>query len=339
MNTATYRHVQTENPHNARPRTIRQAHPEVTALYGRNKWTAVILVGAVAAQIGTATIASLLVLPWWAILMLAWAVGAFATHALFATIHEACHRLIFKDRVANKVMMLIANLPMLVPVAIPLGHYHLVHHKRQGQEGLDPDLPAPWEVRVFNRSRFGKFLWHLAFPFVQPWRLAADPNDRLPLSNPWLLLNAAVQVLTVIGVVVMLGLPGFAYLAASTYFVFALHPLSGRFIQEHFTKDEEETASYYGPLNSISLNFGYHIEHHDFPAVPWNRLPALRRSAIEHYPARPVYQSWARLWLGWLSGKWEISDRVARPAAMIDRTGPERDPNGTKLRLGQTLDS
>ena len=35
----------------------------------------------------------------------------------------------------------------------------------------------------------------------------------------------------------------------------------------------QETNDYYGWLNRIQLNIGYHNEHHDFPSVPWNRLP------------------------------------------------------------------
>lgn len=53
-----------------------------------------------------------------------------------------------------------------------------------------------------------------------------------------------------------------------------------------------ETFSYYGPLNFFTYNVGLHNEHHDFPAVPWTRLPALHELAKEFYADLPRHESW-----------------------------------------------
>lgn len=37
---------------------------------------------------------------------------------------------------------------------------------------------------------------------------------------------------------------------------------------------------------------GYHNEHHDFPAIAWTRLPALRALAPEFYDTLPAHPSW-----------------------------------------------
>lgn len=100
----------------------------------------------------------------------------------------------------------------------------------------------------------------------------------------------------------------FVYLIMSSFLAGSIHPCAAHFIAEHYVFGKQqptsaqdrilavpETFSYYGPLNRLTYNVGLHNEHHDFPAIPWTRLPALRDIASEFYDDLPSHQSWVRV--------------------------------------------
>ena len=52
-----------------------------------------------------------------------------------------------------------------------------------------------------------------------------------------------------------------------------------------------------GIMNVILFNVGYHNEHHDFPYIPYNKLPEVKRIAAEYYDNIPYHTSWVKvLW-------------------------------------------
>jgi sphingolipid delta-4 desaturase len=116
------------------------------------------------------------------------------------------------------------------------------------------------------------------------------------MLDRWVLTNILIQMAFNLAVFSLLGFKPLMYMALSFFFSVGLHPLGARWIQEHYVLHApQETYSYYGPLNLVAFNVGYHNEHHDLPSVPWNRLPRIRRAAPELYDSLQYHASWTKL--------------------------------------------
>ncbi len=314
-----FRTSQGGEPHHDRTRDILTAHPEVRGLIGRNPWSGALIAFVLALQFGlAATMASA---PWWALLAVAWLIGAFANHATYVLIHEATHNLIFRKRWANHLAAILADLPNAVPAAISFRSYHLKHHSFQGVYELDADVPSVWEAKVVGTGPAGKALWLLLFPLFQVTRPAR--LREIAFITRWTLLNWGMVLAVDLSVWYFLGPKALLYLIASIFFSVGLHPLGARWIQEHYlTDDPQETYSYYGPLNLLALNVGFHNEHHDFPSIPWNRLPDLKRMAPEFYDPLIAHNSWSKLlWRFIFDPKLSLFSRMIR----TDRAGVPLD--------------
>ena len=298
-------------PHKKRTKAIIKEHPEIRQLIGRNPYTFLIIVLCVTLQL---TLAWLLKdSSWWWIIIGAYCIGAFACHTLYVCIHECSHNLVFKKKEMNIWSSIIANLPLVFPSAVSFTKYHMKHHSYQGVEELDADMPFRWEAKLIDNRVFGKALWLLFYPIFQMIRPAR--LKEIKLLDSWTLVNAAVQVVFVVLVSYFFGLKAIAFLILSFFFSVGLHPLGARWIQEHFLThgDHQETKSYYGKMNVVNLNVGYHNEHHDFPSVPWNKLPLVKKYADQHYKELGYHTSYTRLLFQFLFNK-DISvySRTAR---------------------------
>jgi sphingolipid delta-4 desaturase len=315
-----------DQPHPERTRQILREHPEERRLFGRNPWTAAILLLVVSLQSALAWGFGILGLEyWWLALIVAWCVGAFANHTLYVIIHEATHSLIFKSPVLNRWTSIIADLPNIFPAAAGFRVYHLKHHAHQGDYDFDADLASRWEARLIGNSILGKVVWELFFPFFQ---LCRPPRLRaIKMWSRWSWANVIAGLAYDALILIFCGWAGLVYLLASFFFSVGFHPVGARWVQEHYTLDPvQETFSYYGPLNLLALNVGYHNEHHDFPYIPWNRLPQLKALAPEFYDTLKSHRSWCRLWIEFLlNPQYSLFRRVERVQAgkvALQRTQP-----------------
>jgi sphingolipid delta-4 desaturase len=321
-------HSAAPEPHRHRTKEILGRHPEIRTLIGHNPATFWYTLAIVCAQFALAWVIA--DRAWWMVIVLAYGVGAFANHALFVMIHECTHRLVFRRKLPNILTELLANLPLFFPGAVSFHKYHLKHHAFQGVYELDADIPSRWEARLVGRSPVGKALWLLLYPvfqIVRPLRVR-----EVPLVDGWSVTNLLIQIAVNVAVYLVLGPKAVAYFALSLFFAIGLHPLGARWIQRHYLTDEseQETTSYYGALNRLAFNVGFHNEHHDFPSVPWNRLPAVRATAPEAYATLSAHQSWTRLLVRFLfDPSLSLWSRVVREernrVALDDESAPDQD--------------
>ncbi len=177
-----------------------------------------------------------------------------------------------------------------------------IQFRFQGDEVYDTDIPTRLEVFLFS-SRIGKVMFLIFMPLLYSFR-------------PMFILPKPIHLLEIINLIIALTFDGLMFyffgIKCALYFIFStflglsIHPISGHFIAEHYVFNEGyETYSYYGPLNAITYNVGYHNERkiinwlhsilyeffldHDFPYIPGRNLPKVRQIAPEYYDHLPSY--------------------------------------------------
>lgn len=211
-------------------------------------------------------------LSWRWLLFWAYAFGGCMNHSLTLAIHDISHNTAFGTSCSyrNRWFGIFANLPIGLPYASSFKKYHVDHHRYLGGDGLDVDIPTDFEGWFFCTPA-RKVLWLMLQPFIYSLRpLCVHPKAITRME----LLNTLVQLAVDITIFALWGIKPIVYLIASSFLGLGLHPISGHFVAEHYMfLKGHETYSYYGPLNWITFNVGYHMEHHDFPSIPGCYLP------------------------------------------------------------------
>ncbi|CAM9760126.1 unnamed protein product [Chrysoparadoxa australica] len=287
-----FHEVEYMQPHPERKARILAAHPEIEELYGPTPLTKYLTVVLVVTQLALAVWVGRFwnEVPFWSLVLLAYAYGATMNHACAMVIHDCAHDLAASSPFWNRCLAIFANFPMAIPSAMSFRRYHLEHHSHQGVVGTDLDLPPTLEVGLVKNRAWRKLLWVILF--AASYGLRPGSWGRTKLASKWEVVNVAVVLSVDAAMAYFFGLGALLYLLGCTVISFGVHPCAAHFLQEHFTldpvalrsKDEpQETFSYYGPFNPFVLNVGYHNEHHDFSQVSWVKLPQITKMAPEFY--------------------------------------------------------
>lgn len=287
VSTQEFHRVGTDEPHHSRRKAILAKHPEIKELYGPDIRLLPMILGIVTAQLSLAVIATQL--DGWKWLLLCWSIGGTLTHWLSLGNHELSHNLCFKKTLYNEILGMVANCAQGIPSAVTFKKYHLEHHYAQGVDDIDVDVPTDLEGKIFNNT-FMKIIW----VFLQPAFYALRPlfvNPKPMCIREFANLSSTIAFDAAFAY--FFGIKALLFNVAGTLLGMGLHPCAGHFIAEHYVFQEgQETYSYYGLLNLVAFNVGYHNEHHDFPRVPGFKLPMIRRIAPEFYEPLHHYNSW-----------------------------------------------
>lgn len=112
---------------------------------------------------------------------------------------------------------------------------------------------------IFSRCSLASSTFQILFYALRPGLVRAQKLTR------WHFINIIIQILFDAVLLHFAGRRALIYLIMSSFFAGSLHPCAGHFIAEHYLWDglEQETYSYYGPLNVLAYNV-----RHSFPLLP-----------------------------------------------------------------------
>lgn len=286
-------HVMTHlEPHDVRRKKILEAHPEIEKLFEKDSASFYYTILLNLLQLVNITIIKYYVDDFRVLLLYTYLIGAVINHGLFVLMHDITHFTCFKNRILNQFLAILTNIPQGVPSAISFGRYHRDHHTYLGDQIDDPDIPVLMEIKTF-RNPLTKCLFLIILPFFYSLR----PYFKKPkLQNKMEIINLITIFTTDYLVWRFFGFYSFFYLIVGTLWGLSIHPVAAHILAEHYEFNKsQDTYSYYGILNKINFNIGYHIEHHDFPNIPWRKLPELRKIAPEYYDNLPQVDSYVKI--------------------------------------------
>ena len=230
----------------------------------------------------------------WIIKLPAVIIYGFSLAAMFATLHECCHRTALASNPVNDLVAWWAGILSGYNSTF-YRRYHKWHHRYTQIEGKDPELeaPKPSNLKEYLREISG-YNWWLGKLHTH-YRVCTGKVNNLPYiaenvrsevikSNRW--------QIAVYGVAITISL----VFQQPWFITLWLLPLAVgqpilRFIllAEHTgcSKDNNpltntRTTLTWFPVKFMMWNMPYHAEHHLYPSIPFHALPQAHQELKEH---------------------------------------------------------
>lgn len=217
-------------------------------------------------------------------------------------LHEASHRLLFRNPTLNRWLGFLCGLPVFLSVS---GYWtnHKMHHARRSS-ATDPDqdwsldLNAAQSVSAYLLGNLAKaFAFITVLPIIAI--VKADRKGRV---------RALTEYALILGFFLLL----FKTLPLEAIWKLWLLPMliaslltQARAIAEHglttrgngFTATRTVVSNRF--VSFMMCNINYHLEHHLFPGLPWYNLPKVHQLMQEEYrrAGASIYRSYTEFFI------------------------------------------
>ena len=231
----------------------------------------------------------------WLIEIPALVVYGFSLAAMFAVVHECCHRTAFADNRLNDLVAWWAGILSGYNSTF-YRRYHKWHHRYTQIEGKDPELedPKPNNIGEYILEIIG-YNWWLG-KIKTHYKVATGKLDRMP----YIAENVRDEVIKSnrLQLAVYVGALALSLAFQQPWFITLwLLPLAvGQpilrliLLAEHTGCSNDNnplsntrTTLTWLPIKLMMWNMPFHAEHHLYPSIPFHALPQAHQELKEHF--------------------------------------------------------
>jgi fatty acid desaturase len=231
----------------------------------------------------------------WLIKIAALVIYGFSLAAMFAVVHESCHRTAFASNRLNDLVAWFAGVLSGYNSTF-YRRYHKWHHRYTQVKGKDPELEdaKPSNLSEYLTEISGLNWW--SGKIRTHYRLATGKLDNMPYipetAREEVIISTRLQ-LFIYGIAI-----AFSLILQQPWFInlWLLPLIVGQpilrfiLIAEHTGCSNDNnsltntrTTLTWFPIKFMMWNMPYHAEHHLYPSIPFHALPKAHQQLKEHF--------------------------------------------------------